>query len=80
MTTAVLTFALDGETPVLAAGRRYAEHAMVMSHQAFESQVGLPRLLELLASYSAPATFSCLVSRPNAHPRWSTRSWRRDTR
>jgi peptidoglycan/xylan/chitin deacetylase (PgdA/CDA1 family) len=57
MTTAVLTFALDGETPVLAAGRRYAEHAMVMSHQAFESQVGLPRLLELLASYSLPATF-----------------------
>ena len=57
MTTAVLTFALDGETPVLAAGRRYAEHAMVMSHQAFESQVGLPRLLELLASFSLPATF-----------------------
>src|SRR3982074_575754 len=57
MTTAVLTFAFDGETPVLAAGRRDAEHAMVMSHQAFESQVGLPRLLELLASYSLPATF-----------------------
>lgn len=56
-TTAVLTFALDGETPVLAAGRRYAEHAMVISHQAFESQVGLPRLLRLLASYSVPATF-----------------------
>jgi peptidoglycan/xylan/chitin deacetylase (PgdA/CDA1 family) len=57
MTNAVLTFALDGETPVLAAGRRFAEHAMVMSHQAFETQVGLPRLLDLLASYDIPATF-----------------------
>jgi peptidoglycan/xylan/chitin deacetylase (PgdA/CDA1 family) len=57
VTTVVLTFALDGETPVLAAGRRYSEHAMVMTHQAFESNVGLPRLLELLACYSIPATF-----------------------
>jgi peptidoglycan/xylan/chitin deacetylase (PgdA/CDA1 family) len=57
VTTVVLTFALDGETPVLAAGRRYAEHAMVMTHQAFESHVGLPRLLDLLAGYSIPATF-----------------------
>lgn len=57
VTTAVLTFALDGETPVLAAGRRYAEHAMVMSHQAFEARVGLPRLLRLLSTYSVPATF-----------------------
>jgi peptidoglycan/xylan/chitin deacetylase (PgdA/CDA1 family) len=56
-TNAVLTFALDGETPVLAAGRRYAEHPMVLSHQVFESQVGLPRLLRLLASYAIPATF-----------------------
>lgn len=55
--TAVLTFALDGETPVLAAGRRYAEHAMAMSHQAFEAQVGLPRLLRLLKDYDVPATF-----------------------
>lgn len=55
--TAVLTFALDGETPILAAGRRYAEHAMVMSHQAFEAQVGLPRLLRLLDDYEVPATF-----------------------
>jgi len=56
-TTAVLTFALDGETPVLAAGRRYAEYASVMSHQGFEAQVGLPRLLRLLSDYSIPATF-----------------------
>jgi peptidoglycan-N-acetylglucosamine deacetylase len=56
-TAAVLTFALDGETPVLAAGRRYAEHAGVVCHQAFEAQVGLPRLLRLLADYSLKATF-----------------------
>jgi peptidoglycan-N-acetylglucosamine deacetylase len=57
VTTAVLTFALDGETPILAAGRRYADHAVAMSHQAFEANVGLPRLLKLLSSYSVPATF-----------------------
>jgi peptidoglycan/xylan/chitin deacetylase (PgdA/CDA1 family) len=56
-TVVVLTIALDGETPVLAAGRRYAEHAMVMSHQAFEPHVAVPRLLDLLAAYSVPATF-----------------------
>ena len=53
----VLTFALDGETPLLAAGRRYADHAVAMSHQAFEVNIGLPRLLRLLNSYSVPATF-----------------------
>ena len=55
--TAILTFPLDGETPILAAGRRYAEHAMLMSHQEFESQVGLPRVLRLLSEYDIPATF-----------------------
>lgn len=57
VTTAVMTFALDGETPILSAGRRYAEHAMTMSHQAFEPHVGLPRLLRLLGDYSITATF-----------------------
>ena len=54
---AVLTFALDGETPILAAGRRYAGHAMIMSHQAFEPRVAVPRLLRLLADYRINATF-----------------------
>jgi peptidoglycan-N-acetylglucosamine deacetylase len=54
---AVLTFALDGETPILAAGRRYAGHAMIMSHQAFEPRVAVPRLLRLLADYDLRATF-----------------------
>ena len=54
---AVLSFDVDAESPILAAGRRYAEHAMAMTHQAFGPLVGVPRLLELLADYSLPATF-----------------------
>jgi peptidoglycan-N-acetylglucosamine deacetylase len=54
---AVLSFDVDAESPILAAGHRYAEHAMVMTHQAFGPLVGVPRLLELLADYSLPATF-----------------------
>ncbi|MGW1994881.1 polysaccharide deacetylase family protein [Embleya sp. NPDC001921] len=54
---AVLTFALDGETPILAAGRRHADNAMAMTHQQFESRVAAPRLLRLLAEYDITATF-----------------------
>jgi peptidoglycan/xylan/chitin deacetylase (PgdA/CDA1 family) len=54
---AVLSFDVDAESPILAQGRRYADHAMVMTHQAFGPLVGVPRLLELLADYDLPATF-----------------------
>lgn len=54
---AVLTFAMDAETPILALGGRYADHAMAMTHQAFGPRVGIPRLLRLLAEYGLPATF-----------------------
>jgi peptidoglycan-N-acetylglucosamine deacetylase len=54
---AVLSFDVDAESPILAQGRRYAEHAMVMTHQAYGPLVGVPRLLELLAEYGRPATF-----------------------
>src|SRR5262249_27555084 len=54
---AVLTFALDGETPILAAGRRHAANAMAMTHQQFEPRVAVPRLLALLADYDVSATF-----------------------
>ncbi|HWH12857.1 MAG TPA: polysaccharide deacetylase [Solirubrobacteraceae bacterium] len=54
---AVLTFDVDAESPILAEGRRYADHAMVMTHQAFGPRVGVPRLLALLAEYGLPATF-----------------------
>ena len=54
---AVLSFDVDAESAILAADRSYAEHAMVMTHQAFGPLVGVPRLLDLLADYSLPATF-----------------------
>ncbi|MEV0283109.1 MULTISPECIES: polysaccharide deacetylase [unclassified Kribbella] len=52
-----LTFDVDVETPILAAGRQYADHLMVMSHQAYGPDVGVPRILELLAELAVPATF-----------------------
>ncbi|HYH30322.1 MAG TPA: polysaccharide deacetylase [Pseudonocardia sp.] len=52
-----LTFDVDAETPVLAAGRGYAEHLSTMSHQAYGPQVGVPRILDLLDEESVPATF-----------------------
>ncbi len=54
---AVLSFDVDAESPILAEGRRYAEQAMVMTHQAFGPGTGVPRLLSLLAEYGLRATF-----------------------
>jgi peptidoglycan/xylan/chitin deacetylase (PgdA/CDA1 family) len=54
---AVLSFDVDAESPILAEGRRYADHAMAMTHQAFGPRVGVPRLLTLLAEYRLTATF-----------------------
>ncbi len=54
---AVLSFDVDAESPILAQGRRYADHAMVMTHQAYGPLVGVPRLLELLAGFGIRATF-----------------------
>jgi len=54
---AVLSFDVDAESPILANDRRYADHAMVMTHQAYGPLVGVPRLIELLAEYGLPATF-----------------------
>jgi peptidoglycan/xylan/chitin deacetylase (PgdA/CDA1 family) len=54
---AVLSFDVDAESPILAHGRRYADHAMVMSHQAYGPLVGVPRLLELLGDFGIKATF-----------------------
>src|SRR5580658_2293445 len=55
--TAILSFDVDAESPILAHDRAYAKHAMVMTHQAFGPLVGVPRLLALLADYGLPATF-----------------------
>ena len=54
---AVLSFDVDAESPILAAGRRFADHAMAMTHQAFGPLHGVPRLLRLLADYELPGTF-----------------------
>ena len=54
---AVLSFDVDAESPILAQGRRYAVHAMVMTHQAYGPLVGVPRLLELLDDFAIKATF-----------------------
>ena len=54
---AVLSFDVDAESPILARGRRYADHAMVMTHQAYGPRVGVPRLLDLLREFGLRATF-----------------------
>jgi peptidoglycan/xylan/chitin deacetylase (PgdA/CDA1 family) len=54
---AVLSFDVDAESPILAQGRRYADQAMVMTHQAYGPLVGVPRLLDLLAGFGLRATF-----------------------
>lgn len=52
-----LTFDVDAESAILALGRRYADHASTMSHQAYGPDVGVPRLLDLLDECGVPATF-----------------------
>jgi peptidoglycan/xylan/chitin deacetylase (PgdA/CDA1 family) len=54
---AVLSFDVDAESAILANGRRYADHAMVMTHQAYGPLVGVPRILALLDDFGLKATF-----------------------
>lgn len=54
---ATLTFDVDAETPILAAGGRYADHMMAMSHQSYGPDVGVPRILDMLDELGVPATF-----------------------
>lgn len=54
---AILSFDVDSESPILVEGRHWADSPMVMSHQAYGPEVAVPRLLQLLADYSLPATF-----------------------
>jgi peptidoglycan/xylan/chitin deacetylase (PgdA/CDA1 family) len=65
---ALLTFAVDAETPVLAAGRRHAASAMAMTHQAYDVRRGLPRLLGILAEYDLTATFFVPGFTAERHP------------
>lgn len=54
---ATLTFDVDAESPVLAAGTRYATHLSTMTHQAYGPDVGVPRILDMLDELAVPATF-----------------------
>ena len=54
---AILSFDVDAESPILVEGRRHADNPMVMSHQAYGPRIAVPRLLDLLAECSVPATF-----------------------
>ncbi|GAB1511213.1 polysaccharide deacetylase family protein [Actinophytocola sp. KF-1] len=54
---ATLTFDVDAETPVLAAGGHYADHLTTMSHQSYGPDVGVPRILDMLDELAVPATF-----------------------
>jgi peptidoglycan/xylan/chitin deacetylase (PgdA/CDA1 family) len=53
----LLTFDVDAETPLLAAGAEYEAHLSAMSHQAYGPRVGLPRILGMLERRGLPATF-----------------------
>jgi peptidoglycan/xylan/chitin deacetylase (PgdA/CDA1 family) len=57
MIQAILSFDVDAESPILVEGRRYADNAGVMSHQAYGPLVGVPRILDLLQEHQLPATF-----------------------
>ena len=54
---ATLTFDVDAETPILAQGSHYADHMMVMSHQSYGPDVGVPRILDMLDELGVAATF-----------------------
>ncbi|MER7542532.1 polysaccharide deacetylase [Actinomadura sp.] len=56
-TAFALTIPVDCETVVLAEGRRFAQHPLPMSHQVYEIQRGVPRLLGMLDALGIKATF-----------------------
>ncbi len=65
---ACLSFDVDAESPILAAGREHAANLGVISHQAFGPRVGVPRILALLAEYELPATFFVPGLTADRHP------------
>ncbi|MEU5282168.1 polysaccharide deacetylase [Streptomyces asoensis] len=66
---AALTFDVDAESPILAVDQRHADNASAMSHQAYGPQVGVGRILALLAEYGLPATFFVPGLTADLHPR-----------
>ncbi|MGY4719102.1 polysaccharide deacetylase family protein [Naumannella cuiyingiana] len=55
--TGTITFDVDAESAILAHDLKYADHAMIMSHQAYGPDVGVPRLLDVLDQVGIQATF-----------------------
>jgi peptidoglycan/xylan/chitin deacetylase (PgdA/CDA1 family) len=68
MIQAILSFDVDAESPILVEGRRHADNAGVMSHQAYGARVGVPRILDLLQEYRLPATFFVPGLTAERHP------------
>ncbi|HKG37603.1 MAG TPA: polysaccharide deacetylase [Conexibacter sp.] len=64
----VLTFDVDAEAPILAEGARYGQRPGLMSHQAFGPEVGVPRILALLADLELRATFFVPGLTAERHP------------
>lgn len=64
----VLTFDVDAEAPILAEDAAFARHPMVMSHQAFGPEIGVPRILGLLGELGLPATFFVPGLTAERHP------------
>ncbi len=52
-----LTFDVDAESAILAAGAHYASRLTTMSHQAYGPKVGVPRILRLLERHGVRSTF-----------------------
>jgi peptidoglycan/xylan/chitin deacetylase (PgdA/CDA1 family) len=52
-----LTFDVDAESAILAAGVHYASRLTTMSHQAYGPKVGVPRILRLLERHGVRSTF-----------------------
>ena len=65
---ACLTFDVDAEAPILALDRGHGQNLGVISHQRFGPQVGLPRILDLLAEYALPGTFFVPGFTADRHP------------
>jgi len=68
MALAVLSFDVDAESVVLAEDARHADNPMLMSHQAYGPEVGVPRLLDLLVEYGVRATFFVPGLTAELHP------------
>lgn len=53
----IVTIPVDCESVILAKGRHFADDPLAMSHQQYEINCGVPRLISLLAELAIPATF-----------------------